>query len=1065
MLLQNGFAQGQLWGTTSSGGDYNLGVIFKVNGDGSAYTIAKSFIPDLNSPGDNPVDDMMQASNGKIYGLVSSGGANNQGVLFEYNPTNGVFVKRIDFASAISGSAPIGGLIEFTNGRLYGVARTGGANDQGVLFEYNPMNNTLVKKVDFALSTTIGANPIGSLTVAFNGKLYGMTGKGGLNDKGVLFEYNPTNDDFVKRVDLANVDGSYPTGSLVQTSNGKLYGTTLYGGDNGQGCIFEFDLSTGSATKKFEFNSPVDGINPVKGLTLASNGKLYGNTIEGGTKDKGIIFEYDPANSIYKKKVDFGDGNTADTPFSTLTLSSNGKLYGTTSSGGFGQGNIFEYDPITSSFSSEHDFSASVSSDGQLPFGTSLIMATNGKLYGMTTFGGKFAAGVLFEYDLSNRKYTKKFDFALHSNGFSPYGSLTRSSISKKLYGLTISGGIHNRGVLFEYDPATKVYLKKIDFDGITSGGYFYNGSNIIESANGKFYWCGYGGLNALGAIYEFDPIDGKITTRFDFQIGATSGFNPYGDLLLATNGKLYGVTLNGGTNDRGVLFEFDPMNGAFFKKFDFDQMTGFGASVQGLTQARNGKLYGMTNSGGLNDNGTLYEYDLSISVFSKKFDFVTGVSGRQPSGFTESVDGNLYGVNMEGGSKGGGVLFEFNVSNGSFTKKVDFDYNDEIGALATKLTRASNNRLFGITSGGGSNLNGTLYEFDPTNGSAKLKFDFVKRSGMPPTGSLLFIKEDQVITFGEIPSKSFGDTPFGVSASSTSGLPISYSSSDPAVASISGNTITILKPGTTTITASQLGNFDFAPAIDVKQVLIIDKANQTVTFPSLPNKVLGDPVFNLSASSSSGLVVSYSATPTDRVAILNNQVTLVKAGRVSIMASQSGNLSYNPAISIDQSFCIAPAKPSVSVINVNTASPLLTSSSTSGNQWFLNNTAIGSATNQTLNATQSGIYKVQVKADDCLSEFSTDQNLIITGDIDNNFVNDAIEVFPSPTIDWLTITFSEILGKKEVTIYQLDGRSKDSQNSFDKETKFNVANYSDGIYIIKVLTDNTVIVKQFIKK
>jgi hypothetical protein len=242
------------------------------------------------------------------------------------------------------------------------------------------------------------------------------------------------------------------------------------------------------------------------------------------------------------------------------------------------------------------------------------------------------------------------------------------------------------------------------------------------------------------------------------------------------------------------------------------------------------------------------------------------------------------------------------------------------------------------------------------------------------------------------------------------------------------------------------------------------NKSSQDITFSAIANRTLGDPALNLTASASSGLKVSYSANPPDRVTILNSQVTLEKAGRVSITASQAGDLNFNSATSVDRSFCINPLKPTVLAANVNTASPILTSSSTSGNQWFLNNIAIGSATNQTLNVAQSGVYKVQVKADDCLSEFSSDQNLIITGDIKNLSNAYSIEVFPVPVTDLLTISFSDIKGKKDVYIYQLNGGKKDSQNTSAGEMKFYVGEYSSGVYIVKVLTENAVVVKRFVK-
>ena len=137
------------------------------------------------------------------------------------------------------------------------------------------------------------------------------------------------------------------------------------------------------------------------------------------------------------------------------------------------------------------------------------------------------------------------------------------------------------------------------------------------------------------------------------------------------------------------------------------------------------------------------------------------------------------------------------------------------------------------------------------------------------------------------------------------------------------------------------------------------------VTFGSIAAKTLGDAPFNLSATASSGLTVQYS-TASDKITITGSQVALIKSGSVTIDASQSGNTNFTAATTVSQTLCINPAKPTVTASNVDTETPLLTSNSTSGNQWFLNGSAISGATSSTLTVSQVGIYKVQVIVDGC---------------------------------------------------------------------------------------------------
>jgi hypothetical protein len=152
-------------------------------------------------------------------------------------------------------------------------------------------------------------------------------------------------------------------------------------------------------------------------------------------------------------------------------------------------------------------------------------------------------------------------------------------------------------------------------------------------------------------------------------------------------------------------------------------------------------------------------------------------------------------------------------------------------------------------------------------------------------------------------------------------------------------------------------------------------KANQTITFAALPERTLGDAPFTLSATATSSLTVAFSTT-SDKVTISGNQATITKAGRASIVANQAGNTVFNAAPAVTQSFCIKPAKPTVTINSTVPNAPVLTSSATVGNQWFYNGVSISGAVNTTYTATRSGTYTVNVKVDDCTSTFSNDVNV-----------------------------------------------------------------------------------------
>ncbi len=324
--------------------------------------------------------------------------------------------------------------------------------------------------------------------------------------------------------------------------------------------------------------------------------------------------------------------------------------------------------------------------------------------------------------------------------------------------------------------------------------------------------------------------------------------------------------------------------------------------------------------------------------------------------------------------------------------------------------------------------------------------------------------KASQTITFAALANKNFGDAPFTLSATASSGLAVSYASSNTSVATLSGNTVTIVGAGTTTLTASQAGNTNYNAAPDVPQPLnvISVKQNQTITFNTLPDRTLGDAVFTLTAAASSSLAVSYSTT-SDKITISGSQVTLVKAGRAAITANQAGNASFNPAPGVERNFCIKPAKPIITASGLNTETITLTSSATAGNQWFIDGTAIANATNTTLTVTTLGVYKVQAKADDCLSEFSTDYPIIVTGDVPTT--QSGIYVLPNPVDDELELR--GIVGQlKNYQLFDMTGRSVGIV--LDKQTSTYTASVQhllQGMYVLRVQQGDQIHQIKFVKK
>jgi hypothetical protein len=164
--------------------------------------------------------------------------------------------------------------------------------------------------------------------------------------------------------------------------------------------------------------------------------------------------------------------------------------------------------------------------------------------------------------------------------------------------------------------------------------------------------------------------------------------------------------------------------------------------------------------------------------------------------------------------------------------------------------------------------------------------------------------KANQTITFGGLPNKTFGDTDFNVSATTSSNLTISFGAAGNC--NINGGMVHLTGAGSCTITASQAGDANYNAAINVDRLFGIGKANQTITFAGLPNKTFGDADFNVSATTSATLSVSF--TVAGACSVAGSRVHLTQAGVCTVTASQAGDTNFNLAAPVAQTFIVAQA-------------------------------------------------------------------------------------------------------------------------------------------------------------
>jgi hypothetical protein len=173
-----------------------------------------------------------------------------------------------------------------------------------------------------------------------------------------------------------------------------------------------------------------------------------------------------------------------------------------------------------------------------------------------------------------------------------------------------------------------------------------------------------------------------------------------------------------------------------------------------------------------------------------------------------------------------------------------------------------------------------------------------------PAVSQSFTVAPNQTITFGALATETYGVAPFTISATASSGLPVSFAvTSGPAT--VSGSTVTVTGVGTVTIQATQSGNTTYSAATPVSQSFTVSKAGQTITFGALSNVTFGVAPFTITATSSSGLPVSFSVA-SGPATVSGNTITVTGAGTVTIKASQAGNADYTAATAVTQTFTVA---------------------------------------------------------------------------------------------------------------------------------------------------------------
>ena len=466
----------KLFGTTSNGGDDNYGSVFSINTDGSGFTNLYSFPG--GAGGEFPKSGLELygvgsfiangPTIGTLYGTTYSGGASNYGMVFSINTDGSDFTDLHDFNGTSDGAYPVGGLLITNNNsggtsatHLFGTTSSGGTNDAGTVFgmALGGGPQTPVQTLySFGGTPGAGTQPEGKLAL-LGQLLCGTTSGGGAYTNGMAFTINANGSDFA---DIYDFSGGSDGGS-------PLAGLTLSVADNLMS-IWSVDTTINVSAENVTnliYSIAMDNYD-----ALFVNGALVNWTNHQG----GALWSpYLPMPNLHQGENDIrlvigGDDDAADYFVMAVKSTASGvvftnNVFGTTYSGGNGNGTVFE---ITPEGYETNLYSFSGQPDGANPIGD-LVLSGN-TLYGVTQNGGSNNNwGAIFSFNIGSTNDVILYSFGtINNDGQTPKAGLLL--VSNTLYGTTSGGGANGDGIIFKINTDGSEYADLYGFAGGNDG-------------------------------------------------------------------------------------------------------------------------------------------------------------------------------------------------------------------------------------------------------------------------------------------------------------------------------------------------------------------------------------------------------------------------------------------------------------------------------------------------------------------------------------------------------------------------------------------------------------------
>lgn len=705
-------SDGNFYGTTSAGGANNLGTVFKMTPSGVLTTLVHL----SSATGTAPKAPLMQALDGNFYGTASANGGSGSGTIFKMTGS-GVLTVLVNFTGGSStayGSGCAAGLVQASDGNLYGVTAGGGISGSGTIFKVTT-GGTFTSLASFtgATGVVLGTSPLAALVQASDGNLYGTTSTGGTINAGTVFKVT-TAGVFTNLLSFTNTSGLFlgnsPQAALVQWTDGYLYGTTSLGGTGGSGSVFKvITTPVLTFTSLRSISASTDGQNPYGALVLGSDGNFYGTANIGSTYAKGTVFSISPSTTAFTRVFTFV---TSPPVFRNLIQGSDGNFYGGTANGNAGLNSVFKL-TAGGTLSTLAALTSNSSGNFSAPY---VLQGSDGNLYGTAPTDGAY--GQIFKLTTAGVKTTLA---SFTNTSGATVGSNTITGLMQDtdgtLFGTTTGGGTGG-GYGTAYKVTTAAAFTSLASFTNTLGVTLGNApqTRLVKGTDGNLYGTTQsGGTGGFGTVFKVTP-GGVLTTIVNFTgtTGAALGTSPNTTLLLASDGNFYGTTTSGGTGGFGTLYKVAADgSGTFTSLLSFTGTSGafLGTTPStNLVQGSDGNLYGTTTNGGTGGgSGTVYKVTpAGVLTTLVSFTGITGAApGTNPHGtLRQGGDGYFYGITTFGGLYSIGTAFRVNAS-GIFQSLYTFGTNNDGGSPnisgnslysdASRLVAGTDGYLYGV--------------------------------------------------------------------------------------------------------------------------------------------------------------------------------------------------------------------------------------------------------------------------------------------------------------------------------------------------------------------------------